>query len=80
MPDLRHVRDLARERFGYGELRPGQDRALAALLAGRDTLAVMPTGFGKSAIYQLAGLLLRGTTLVVSPLIALQRDQLEALG
>ena len=79
MRNLQQARDLARKRFGYGGLRPGQDRALAALLAGRDTLAVMPTGFGKSAIYQLAGLLLPGTTLVVSPLIALQRDQLEAL-
>ncbi len=79
MRDLRRARDVARERFGYGGLRPGQDRALAAVLAGRDTLAVMPTGFGKSAIYQIAGLLLPATTLVVSPLIALQRDQLEAL-
>ena len=49
------------------------------MLAGRDTLAVMPTGSGKSAIYQIAGALIPGATLVVSPLIALQKDQLDAL-
>lgn len=52
---------------------------MSALLAGRDTLVVMPTGGGKSAIYQMAALLLPGTTLVVSPLIALQRDQANAI-
>ena len=77
--DLERARAVARERFGYGRLRPGQDRAVGALLAGRDTLAVMPTGFGKSAIYQIAGLLIPGLTVVVSPLIALQRDQVDSL-
>jgi ATP-dependent DNA helicase RecQ len=70
---------LAEAAFGYDELRPGQAAALAALGAGRDTLAIMPTGGGKSAIYQLAGLLIPGTTVVVSPLIALQQDQVEAI-
>jgi ATP-dependent DNA helicase RecQ len=70
---------VARDTFGYEALHPGQDDALAAVLAGRDTLAVMPTGFGKSAIYQIAGVLIPGPTVVVSPLIALQRDQVESL-
>jgi ATP-dependent DNA helicase RecQ len=70
---------VARERFGIAELRPPQETAIAALLRKRDCLAVMPTGSGKSAIYQLAGLELSGLTVVVSPLLALQRDQLDAL-
>jgi ATP-dependent DNA helicase RecQ len=78
----RRVTDVeveAREELGLQTLRPGQEEAVEALLEGRDVLAVMPTGYGKSAIYQLAGLLEEGLTLVVSPLIALQRDQLDAL-
>jgi superfamily II DNA or RNA helicase len=55
-------------------LRPSQHRAVSAVVAGRDTLAVLPTGSGKSAIYQVAGLSIGGLTLVISPLIALQRD------
>ena len=73
------ARRVARERFGYERLRAGQEEAIDAVLAGRDTLAVMPTGSGKSAIYQIAALLLDGPTVVVSPLIALQRDQVEGL-
>jgi ATP-dependent DNA helicase RecQ len=69
----------ARERFGFEELRDGQLDAIQAVLKGQDTLAVMPTGFGKSAIYQIAGTLKPGATVVVSPLIALQRDQVESL-
>jgi ATP-dependent DNA helicase RecQ len=61
--------------LGIDSLRPGQEAGLKTLLQGRDTLVVMPTGAGKSAIYQMAALLLPGTTIVVSPLIALQRDQ-----
>ncbi len=70
---------VAREVFGYEGLRPGQEQAIRAVLDGRDTLAVMPTGSGKSAIYQIAATLLPGPTVVVSPLIALQRDQVEGL-
>jgi ATP-dependent DNA helicase RecQ len=70
---------VARERFGYDEFRPGQEEAIRAVLAGRDTLVVLPTGSGKSAIYQIAATLIAGPTVVVSPLIALQRDQVEAL-
>jgi ATP-dependent DNA helicase RecQ len=70
---------VAREVFGYEALRPGQREAIEAALSGRDALVVMSTGAGKSAIYQIAGLLTPGSTVVVSPLIALQRDQVEAL-
>src|SRR5579884_2961477 len=69
----------AREAFGYERLRPGQEAAVQAILEGHDTLAVMPTGSGKSAIYGLAAQLLEGPVVIVSPLIALQRDQVEAL-
>ena len=72
-------RAVARERFGFDELRPGQEHAIRSVLAGRDTLVVMPTGAGKSAVYQIAGVLLGGPTVVVSPLVALQRDQVEGL-
>jgi ATP-dependent DNA helicase RecQ len=78
MPD--GIAQLARERLGFAELRPGQHAAIAAAVAGRDVLAVLPTGAGKSAIYELAGLLRGGPTIVVSPLIALQNDQLAHLG
>jgi ATP-dependent DNA helicase RecQ len=70
---------VAREAFGFAALRPGQREAIESVLGGRDTVVVMSTGSGKSAIYQIAGLLVPGATVVVSPLIALQRDQVEAL-
>jgi ATP-dependent DNA helicase RecQ len=70
---------VAREAFGFEALRPGQREAIESVLAGRDTLVVMSTGSGKSAIYQIAGLLIEGATVVVSPLIALQRDQVDDL-
>jgi ATP-dependent DNA helicase RecQ len=73
------IRELARERLGFAQLRPGQLRAAAAAAAGRDALAVLPTGGGKSAIYELAGMIRTGPTVVVSPLIALQDDQLAHL-
>ena len=70
---------MARESLGISKLRPGQLQAIEAVVGGRDTLAVMSTGYGKSAIYQLAGEFIEGPTIVVSPLIALQRDQVEAM-
>ena len=73
------IEELARERLGFERLRPGQLRAVEALAGGRDVLAVLPTGAGKSAIYELAGLLRAGPAVVVSPLIALQDDQLAHL-
>jgi ATP-dependent DNA helicase RecQ len=65
--------------LGYEELRAGQAEAVRAVGEGRDTLAIMPTGSGKSAIYQLAGQLRDGPTLVVSPLLALQADQVASI-
>src|SRR4029077_8316481 len=73
------ILELARARLGFERLRAGQLRAVAAAADGRDVLAVLPTGGGKSAIYELAGLLRDGPTIVVSPLIALQDDQLAHL-
>ncbi|MCB5177975.1 RecQ family ATP-dependent DNA helicase [Streptomyces antimicrobicus] len=69
----------AAEVFGWETLRPGQRTAMEAVVAGRDTLVVMPTGAGKSAVYQVAALCLPGPTVVVSPLLALQRDQIAGL-
>ena len=76
----KRIRQIARRALGHETLRPGQEEAIAAVLDGRDTLAVMPTGWGKSAIYQVAGALIPGSTVVVSPLIALQQDQVETIG
>jgi ATP-dependent DNA helicase RecQ len=73
------IRAAAREVFGWPGLRSGQLEAMTATLAGRDALVVMPTGSGKSACYQLPGVLLAGLTVVISPLIALQQDQVHGL-
>jgi ATP-dependent DNA helicase RecQ len=70
---------IAEETFGWTQLRPEQLAAMEPLAEGRDVLAVLPTGAGKSAIYQVPALLRDGPTVVVSPLIALQRDQREGL-
>ena len=67
------------QHFGHAAFREGQAAAVQALLAGSDVVLVMPTGSGKSLCYQLAALLLPGTTLVISPLIALMKDQVDAL-
>jgi ATP-dependent DNA helicase RecQ len=70
---------IARERFGWSHLSSEQTEAMDALLEGRDVLVVMPTGSGKSAIYQVPTVMLGGPAVVVSPLIALQRDQVAGL-
>lgn len=72
-------RDALHHYFAFPEFRPGQEAALNHALAGRDTLVVMPTGSGKSLIYQLAALLLPGAALVISPLVALMKDQIDSL-
>ena len=68
-----------RSHFGFKDFRPGQAEAIQSLLGGRNTLVVMPTGSGKSLIYQLAALKFTGLTLVISPLIALMKDQVDGL-
>lgn len=73
------IHQIAKEKFGYQELRQGQEEAIQALLKGHDTLAIMPTGSGKSAIYQIAAVMVPGPTVVISPLVALQHDQVESI-
>ena len=73
------LRSALHSLFGFGDFRPGQREACEAALAGRDVLVVMPTGSGKSLCYQLPGLLRDDLTVVVSPLVALMQDQVEAL-
>ncbi|GGU15982.1 RecQ family ATP-dependent DNA helicase [Lentzea flava] len=79
MPDDEHLLRTAEEVFGWTSLRREQLLAMRHLLDGRDVVVVMPTGAGKSAIYQVPAILLDGPTVVVSPLIALQRDQVTSL-
>jgi ATP-dependent DNA helicase RecQ len=74
-----HMLELGKRRFGISQFRPGQALAIRNVLAGIDTLAIMPTGAGKSLCYQLPALELPGVTLVVSPLIALMKDQHDKL-
>ncbi len=79
-PDvLSNASALLHSVFGFGEFRPGQEEVVRAVLAGENVLAVMPTGSGKSLCYQLPAIARPGLTLVVSPLIALMRDQVRAL-
>ncbi len=73
------IDQIARDVFGYAGLRAGQREAIETVVGGRDTLAVMASGSGKSAIYQIAALMLDGPTLVISPLIALQQDQVGSI-
>ncbi|HRN54474.1 MAG TPA: ATP-dependent DNA helicase RecQ, partial [Gemmatimonadaceae bacterium] len=73
------ARQLLQERFGYPEFRPGQTAAVESVLAGKDTLVILPTGGGKSLCYQVPALVMDGLTVVISPLISLMKDQVDAL-
>ncbi|HVF68920.1 MAG TPA: ATP-dependent DNA helicase RecQ, partial [Pyrinomonadaceae bacterium] len=77
--ELTKMRRTMRDVFGIRRLRPGQEDVIRSIVAGRDTLAIMPTGAGKSLCYQLPALHLRGTTVIVSPLISLMKDQVDKL-
>ena len=76
---MRDPQQLLQEIFGFPGFRPGQEEIVQAVLAGRNTLAIMPTGGGKSLCFQLPALCRAGVTVVISPLIALMRDQVRAL-
>ncbi|MFT5050190.1 MAG: ATP-dependent DNA helicase RecQ, partial [Chlamydiales bacterium] len=77
--DLEAVRALVRSTWGFADLRPEQERAIRASLAGQDALVVLPTGGGKSLCYQAPALVRPGLTVVVSPLISLMKDQLDGM-
>jgi len=77
--DRNTLRATLRERFGFSEFRRGQEQIVTAILSGRDALAIMPTGGGKSICYQLPAVMMEGITLVISPLISLMTDQVMAL-
>ena len=76
---MEQARAVLASRFGYDGFRPGQEAVVSALLAGRDVLAVMPTGAGKSVCYQVPAVVMEGMALVVSPLVSLMADQVRAV-
>ena len=79
MPDLLGTaRQLLLKHYGYSDFRPAQARVIHSILQGSDTLAILPTGGGKSICFQIPALVLDGLTVVVSPLISLMQDQVEA--
>lgn len=75
-PDLENILE---EKFGFDSFRPGQKEAIESVLNQKDTLVMLPTGTGKSLCYQLPAYLLKGVTLIVSPLLSLMQDQVEGL-
>jgi ATP-dependent DNA helicase RecQ len=78
-PSLAHARAILKKVFGLEDFRPGQADVISSILGGHDTVGIMPTGAGKSLCYQIPALMLHGTTLVVSPLISLMKDQTDKL-
>src|SRR5678809_1512906 len=79
MPSIADALTSLHQHFGFTEFREGHQEVVAAILGGRNEIVVMPTGSGKSLCYQLPALMLDGATVVVSPLIALMKDQVDAL-
>ncbi|WP_338779867.1 DNA helicase RecQ [Metabacillus sp. FJAT-52054] len=76
---LQQARSLLEKHYGYSSFRNGQEQAIQSVLEGNDTLCVMPTGGGKSICYQIPALMFQGTSVVISPLISLMKDQVDAL-
>ncbi|MGK4160543.1 ATP-dependent DNA helicase RecQ [Limosilactobacillus reuteri] len=79
MKNKQEILDVLQNHFGFEDFRPGQEETINALLEGKDTLSILPTGAGKSLLYQLPAYLLSGTILIVSPLISLMQDQVDRL-
>src|SRR6185312_3798811 len=79
MPQLNETTEALQKHFGFDDFREGQREVISTILSGKDAVVVMPTGSGKSLCYQLPAMMMSGATLVVSPLIALMKDQVDAL-
>jgi ATP-dependent DNA helicase RecQ len=76
---LEQAQEFLKTYYGYSSFRPGQEQAISSVLKGNNTICVMPTGGGKSIVYQIPALILPGTTIVISPLISLMKDQVDTL-